>query len=155
MSKGQGAWVNFPMDGVDAAVSVRAANLCGRTLGNAPLVRGTQTRDPFSSGLFGFFPVVELRAPAESVVDSVGPRLEWEVIDGKTAVVVRLEAKGFRDPDLREGLAGTARRVILYSAHLWLISLSALNIRGSSMPSSRRAPSNVKLMPPRLWHGAF
>ena len=47
-------------------------------------------------------------------------------MDGVKSVKARLAAKGFQDPDLKEGLVETSGCVSLRSPHLRAISLSAL-----------------------------
>ena len=42
--------------------------------------------------------------------------LTWKIADGKKCVKARLVARGFRGPELKEGLVGTSGRVSLLSS---------------------------------------
>ena len=42
--------------------------------------------------------------------------LTWKIADGKKCVKARLVARGFRSPELKEGLVGTSGRVSLLSS---------------------------------------
>ena len=52
--------------------------------------------------------------------------LTWEMVEGEICVKARLAAKGFQDPDLKDGLVETSGCVSLRSSHLQVISLSAI-----------------------------
>ena len=52
--------------------------------------------------------------------------MTWKMVDGKECVKARLAAKGFQDPDSKEGLVDTTGCVSLRSSRLQVISLSAI-----------------------------
>ena len=52
--------------------------------------------------------------------------LTWEMAEGKKCVKARIAAKGFQDPDLKDGLAETSGCVSLRSSRLQVISPSAI-----------------------------
>ena len=52
--------------------------------------------------------------------------LTWEMAEGKKRVKASLVAKGFQDPDLKDGLVESPGCVSLSSSHLQVISLSAI-----------------------------
>ena len=55
--------------------------------------------------------------------------LTWKIVEGKKRVTARLVAKGFQDPDLKDGLVETSGCVGLRSSHLQVISPSAIRQR--------------------------
>ena len=54
--------------------------------------------------------------------------LTWKTVDGEKCVKARLAARGFQDPDLREGLVDTSCCISLRSSHSQVISLNAINM---------------------------
>ena len=53
--------------------------------------------------------------------------LTWRVVDGKKSVEACPVAKGYQDPDLKDGNVDTSGRVTLRSNHLQVILLGALD----------------------------
>ena len=66
--------------------------------------------------------------PASCSKAIVGTRwvLTWKIVDQTKNAKARLAAKGYQDPDLKEGPVETAGRVSLRSAHLQVISMAAI-----------------------------
>ena len=52
--------------------------------------------------------------------------LTWEMVEGEICVEARLAAKGFQDPNLKDGLVETSGCVSLRSSHHQVISLNAI-----------------------------
>ena len=52
--------------------------------------------------------------------------LTWGMVEGEKCVKARLAAKGFQDPDMKDGLVETSRCASLHSSHLQVISLIAI-----------------------------
>ena len=119
---------------IDVVSSAKAANECTRISGQElPLEEeSVYEKDALAAK------ARELDAQTQFKVDShmdagkcnkkaVGTRwaLTWKMVEGVKTVKARTAAKGYRDPDLKDGLVGTSGCVSLRSPHLQVTPLAA------------------------------
>ena len=114
------------VEGVGGAVSAWDADECDRASGqelppeegrqHAELVQQPKNRE---LDAWGKFDVYESRAIGNVSKQVVHTRwvLTWKMADGQKSVEARLAAKGYQDPDLKDGLVDTSGCVSLRSSH--------------------------------------
>ena len=123
------------VEGVGGAVSAWDADECDRASGqelppeegrqHAELVQQPKNRE---LDAWGKFDVYESRAIGNVSKQVVHTRwvLTWKMADGQKSVEARLAAKGYQDPDLKDGLVDTSWRISRRSSHLQVISLCSI-----------------------------
>ena len=163
MGDSLGALPDGPADGVDAAVSAWAADLCNKTLRREPpegeetkyalLARAAQDREPAAGEKFD---AISRTAHADIRKTIVGARwiLFWEDIGGGPSVKGRSVVEGSQDKDLQEGLVETAGCVSFRSSHLQLLSLRQANLglgKKNACLQSDSSRRDVSLHAPPEW----
>ena len=137
------------MDWVHAAISAWTDDMRRKTVGKEPskeeetkcppLVWAAQDRGPANWTEFGASSPAA-QANIEKAIVGARRVSTWEIMQGELAVRARSAAKGFKGPDLQQGLAETAGCVSLRSSHLQLLSLRAMK-NGESGTCKRKMPS--------------
>ena len=122
-----GALPGARVDGVDAAISAWAAELCTKTLDKepskeketkyAPVVKTAQNRELSAWKELRVSPRRYEAKIAKTISDAPWV-LACKVTEGRPSVMARLVAKGFQDPDLQQGLVETAGCEGLRLSHL-------------------------------------
>ena len=120
---------------IDIASAAKAADECNRILRqelppeeesvHAKDVLAAKTRELDARTQFKVYSPME---PGQCTKEVAGTRwvLSWKMVEGVETVEARLAAKGYQDPDLKEGLAKTSGCVSLRPSHLQFVSLAAL-----------------------------
>ena len=97
----------------------------GRGRAHADLARKAEVRDLDAWGQFKVLSPVRLGARTKALAETRWV-LTWKEVDGKKTVKARLDAKGFLNPNLRDGNLDIAGCGSGRSSHLRLASLGAL-----------------------------
>ena len=126
---------NQAIEGVEGALTAWVAAQCERPLGQelssvdeqrfVKEVEAAKCRGLDAWCKFQVFSPVPQTKVTKDVVETRWV-LTWKALEGKRTLKARLVSRGFKDPDLAEGLADTSSCVSLRSSHLQVISLSAL-----------------------------
>ena len=127
-----GAHQSSVAEGVAGAAPAWVVHLHSRVLGRelsseeagryAELVKAAKIEEPGARREFGVF---ERRRDGNVSKQIARTRWvsTWRMVDGRKSVKARLAAKGYEDPDIREGIVDTSGCVSIRSPHLRVISL--------------------------------